>query len=68
MWIVDTEDLCKLAGGLTQSDVISALRRLNEHSRESAQQRCTNHKTMNVIDKLPKAERPDAIQRLRAIW
>lgn len=23
---------------------------------------------MNVIDKLPKAERPDAIQRLRAVW
>ncbi len=41
---------------------------VNEHSRDSAQQRCTNHKTMNVIDKLPKAERPDAIKRLRAIW
>jgi putative transposase len=41
---------------------------VNEHSRDSAQQRCTNHKTMNVIDKLPEAERPDATQRLRAVW
>jgi len=41
---------------------------VNEHSRDSAQQRCTNHKTMNVIDKLPKSERPDTIKRLRAIW
>lgn len=41
---------------------------VNEHSRHSAQQRCTNHKTMNVIDKLPKAERPEYIQRLRAVW
>ena len=41
---------------------------VNEHSRDSAQQRCTNHKTMNVLDKLPKSERPDATQRLRAIW
>ncbi len=41
---------------------------VNEHSRDSAQQRCTNHKTMNVIDKLPRAERPDAIKRLRAVW
>jgi len=41
---------------------------VNEHSRGSTQQRCTNHKTMNVIDKLPKSERPEAIKRLRAIW
>lgn len=41
---------------------------VNEHSRDSAQQRCTNHKTMNVIDKLPEAERLDATQRLRAVW
>ena len=41
---------------------------VDQHSRRSAQQRCTNHKTMNVIDKLPKAERPEYIQRLRAIW
>jgi putative transposase len=41
---------------------------IEEKSPQSAQQRCTNHKTMNVVDKLPKAERPEAIQRLRAIW
>jgi putative transposase len=41
---------------------------VDRYSPHSAQQRCTNHKTMNVVDKLPKAERPDAIQRLRAIW
>lgn len=41
---------------------------IDEKSPQSAQQRCTNHKTMNVVDKLPKAERPEAIQRLRAIW
>lgn len=41
---------------------------VNEHCPQSAQQRCTNHKTMNVIDKLPQRERPDAVQRLRAIW
>jgi putative transposase len=41
---------------------------VNEHSRHSAQQRCTNHKTMNVIDKLPKSERPEYVKRLRAIW
>jgi putative transposase len=35
---------------------------------QSAQQLCTNHKTMNIIDKLPKAERPEAVQRIRAIW
>ena len=41
---------------------------MDAQSPPSAQQRCTNHKTMNVVDKLPKAERPEAIQRLRAIW
>ena len=41
---------------------------VNAHSPQSAQQRCTNHKMMNVIDKLPKAEQPEAVKRLRAIW
>ena len=41
---------------------------INEQSPASAQQRCTNHKTMNVIDKLPQAERPEAVKRVRAIW
>ena len=41
---------------------------VNEQSPHSAQQRCTNHKTMNVIDKLPKTEPPEAIPRVRAIW
>ena len=41
---------------------------VNEHCRRSAQQRCTNHKTMNVIDKLPMSERPEYTKRLRAIW
>ena len=41
---------------------------INEHSPDSAQQRCTNHKTMNLIDKLPQSEQPEAIKRLRAIW
>jgi transposase-like protein len=41
---------------------------VNEHSRQSAQQRCTNHKTMNVVDKLPVKERPEYTKRLRAIW
>jgi transposase-like protein len=41
---------------------------VNEHSPHSAQQRCTNHKTMNVIDKLPTSERPEYTKRLRAIW
>lgn len=41
---------------------------IDEHSPNSAQQRCTNHKTMNVIDKLPKAEQPEATKGLRAIW
>jgi len=41
---------------------------VNEHSPRSAQQRCTNHKTMNVIDKLPTSERPEHTKRLRAVW
>ena len=41
---------------------------VNEHCPHSAQQRCTNHKTINVIDKLPKSERPEYTQRLRAVW
>lgn len=41
---------------------------VDEHSPHSAQQRCTNHKTMNVIDKLPRAERPEMVKRIRAIW
>jgi transposase-like protein len=41
---------------------------VNEHSPHSAQQRCTNHKTMNVIDKLPVSERPEYTKRLRAVW
>jgi len=41
---------------------------VNEQSPKSAQQRCTNHKTMNVMDKLPLKERPTWIPRLRAIW
>jgi len=41
---------------------------VNEHCPHSAQQRCTNHKTMNVIDKLPTNERPEHLKRLRAVW
>jgi len=41
---------------------------VNEQSPRSAQQRCTNHKTMNVIDKLPLKERPTWVSRVRAIW
>jgi len=41
---------------------------VNEQSPRSAQQRCTNHKTMNVVDKLPVKERPEYIKRLRAVW
>lgn len=41
---------------------------VNEHCPQSAQQRCTNHKTINVIDKLPRTERPEYIKRLRAVW
>jgi transposase-like protein len=41
---------------------------VNEQSRHSAQQRCTNHKTLNVMDKLPLKERPEYIKRIRAVW
>ena len=41
---------------------------VSTHCPQTRQQRCTNHKTMNVIDKLPLGERPEYIQRLRAIW
>ena len=41
---------------------------VDKQSPHSAQQRCTNHKTMNVLDKLPKSEQPEAVQRLRAVW
>jgi putative transposase len=41
---------------------------VNEQSPGSAQHRCTNHKTMNVLDKLPKDEQPEYTPRLRAIW
>ena len=57
------EPACWIADG-----ALSIWSAVNEHCRHSAQQRCTNHKTMNVIDKLPKSERPEYIKRLRAIW
>ena len=41
---------------------------VNGQSPHSAQQRCTNHKTMNVLDKLPNDERMEYTPRLRAIW
>jgi len=41
---------------------------IDGQSPASAQQRCTNHKTMNVVDKLPKRERAEAVKRIRAIW
>ncbi len=41
---------------------------VNEQSPHSAQQRCTNHKTMNVLDKLPLKERPTWVLRVGAIW
>jgi len=41
---------------------------VNGQSQRSAQQRCTNHKTTNVIDKLPLKERPAWVPRVRAIW
>jgi len=41
---------------------------IDEQSPHSAQQRCTNHKTMNVLDKLPLRERPSWVRRIRAIW
>lgn len=41
---------------------------VDAQSPRSAQQRCTNHKTMNVLDKLPLKERPTWGARVRAIW
>lgn len=41
---------------------------IEQHSPDSAQQRCTNHKTINVLDKLPRSEQAEATARLRAIW
>lgn len=41
---------------------------INEQSPNSAQQRCTTHKTMNALDKLPLKERATWGPRLRAIW
>lgn len=41
---------------------------VNEQSPRSKQQRCTNHKTMNVVDKLPVKERAEYTKRLRAVW
>jgi putative transposase len=41
---------------------------IDAQSPRSAQQRCTNHKTMNVLDKLPQDEQPEYTLRLRAIW
>jgi putative transposase len=41
---------------------------VDEQSPHSVQQRCTNHKTMNVLDKLPKDERAEYSTRIRAIW
>ncbi len=34
---------------------------------EAAEQRCWNHKTMNVLDRLPKREQPEAKELLRAV-
>jgi transposase-like protein len=41
---------------------------VSDHCPHSRQQRCTNHKTMNVMDKLPLSERSEYTQRLRAVW
>ena len=41
---------------------------VNEHCPDSAQQRCTNHKMMNVVDKLPLDEGPEYTMRLRGLW
>jgi putative transposase len=41
---------------------------VNAQFPRSGQQRCTNHKTINVLDKLPQRERPAYALRIRAIW
>jgi len=58
-----TEPACWMADGN-----LGLWAAVNEQSPRSAQQRCTNHKTMNVIDKLPVTERPEYTKRLRAVW
>lgn len=55
-------------GGWIADGALGLWAAVNEHSPQSAQQRCTNHKTMNVMDKLPQSEQPAAVKRLRAIW
>lgn len=59
----DFEPACWIADG-----ALGLWAAVNEQSPHSAQQRCANHKTMNVIDKLPKAEQLEATTRVRAIW
>ena len=39
---------------------------INEQSPRSAQQRCTKHKTMNVLDKLSKDEQPEYVPQTSA--
>ena len=58
-----TEPACWIADGN-----LGLWAAVHEQSPRSAQQRCTNHKTMNVVDKLPVKERPEYTTRLRAIW
>jgi putative transposase len=41
---------------------------LDEVSPTTRHQRCTVHKTANVLDKLPKAVQPTAKSDLREIW
>lgn len=41
---------------------------VNEHRPWSARQRCTNHQTMNLVDKFPLKEWPEYTKRLRAPW
>ena len=57
------EPACWVADG-----VLGLWAAVNEQCRYSAQQRCTNHKMINVLDKLPVQERPVWVPRLRAIW
>ena len=41
---------------------------MHEHSPQSTQQRCTSHRTMNVLYKLPTNERPGNTRQLLVIW
>ncbi len=59
----DFEPACWIADG-----ALGLWAAVDEQSPRSAQQRCTNHKTMNVIGKLPFQERPTWMPRIRAIW